>query len=112
MRRAEQLGVTDEICALMGGYLDQVERAQEGYEDFHWGERAEHTEILQVPAVDPIMYELGPLVEVVYEASKGGDLYHWHHAFDGELPVLAYGDSGTLWVLGGDYQVTPRGIVG
>ncbi len=31
--RAQQLGVTDEICALMEGYLDRVERAAEGYRE-------------------------------------------------------------------------------
>lgn len=111
-KRAERLGVGPQLADLLGAYLDHIETADSGYAEFHWGERSDHTQLHHVPLPDPVMYELGELVEVVYDASKGGDRYHWQHAFSSPRPVLAYGQSHNLWILGGGYKVTARGIVG
>lgn len=63
------------------------------------------------------LVELGALVAITYRTrkgpSKGKQRYgDWEHEFrTGHLPVLAFNDTG-LVILGGDYKVTSRGIVG
>lgn len=110
-RRAEELGVAPELAAVLRSYLDQVEQLADECQDFRWGDACDHIQL--VPRhTDEVVYGLGPLISVTYEASKGGQLAHWEHDFKAELPVLAYGQSGKLWILGGDYVVTDRGIVG
>jgi len=111
-RRAERLGVASELAALLARYLDQVEQLGSQCEDFRWGDACDHVQLHETPSLDPVMYQLGPLVAVTYEARKGGDLHHWEHEFESPLPLLAFGDSGSLWILGGGYRVTHRGIVG
>lgn len=110
--RAERLGVADQLAELLGGYLDSIEAADSRYKDFHWGQRSEHSQLHRHPIPDPVMDQLGELVEVVYETSKGGSVYHWQHPFSAPRPVLAYGSSENLWILGGSYRVNRRGIVG
>lgn len=112
LRRAEQLGVSSEVASLLKHYLDAVQNAADDYRGFHWGERSEHVSMCEHPLVEPVMHKLGDLVEVTYEASKAGELCHWVHPFENPRPVLAYGDSGNLWILGGRYTVNRRGIVG
>jgi hypothetical protein len=111
--RARRLGVGPEVATLLAHYLDEVERLGAQCDDFRWGDpRCEHVQVVTVPPPDSIAYELGPLVSVVYEAAKGGELCEWAHDFQPALPVLAWGDSGRLLILGGDYKVSARGIVG
>jgi hypothetical protein len=110
--RAEALGVADQLAELFDGYLDAVEAADSRYAAFHWGERSNHSQLHRHPWPDPVMEQLGELVEVVYETSKGGEVYHWQHPFSAPRPVLAYGGNGNLWILGGSYKVNRRGIVG
>jgi hypothetical protein len=100
-----------ELAKILGAYLDEVERADTGYREFHWGDDSQHTLVHDHPLPPAVAYELGPLVEVVYAATKAGDRYHWQHRFESPRPVLAYGDN-HLWILGGGYRVTARGIVG
>lgn len=106
------MGLAAELAAVLETYLDQAAELEGQCQDFRWGDRCDHAQVLRTPSIDPVMYELGPLVSVVYEATKGGELYHWEHDFKAPLPVLAYGSSQSLWILGGGYSVTHRGIVG
>lgn len=61
--------------------------------------------------------ELGSLEAITYGTAKGGDGFsHYEHAFGeqgGRKPVLAM-DPRTkrLWIVGGRYTVTDRGIEG
>lgn len=89
--------------------------ALEEYERTHWGRRGRQS-VRDGRAADPrygTAAVLGELVEVVYETRKGDDreVVHYEHAFEGRRPKLAY-NAGGLLIVGGDYKVRERGIVG
>ncbi len=118
VRRARRLGVAKQAAELLSAYLDGLEyfeddadRATATYESFHEG-RAEAVRVL-IPLPPAAMWSLGPLIEVTYEAERDeGEIVHWMHRFDSP-PQLAYDDTrAQLWIVGGDYEVTQRGITG
>jgi hypothetical protein len=110
--RAERLGLTGSVADLLEAWIGAAEEAAGDYEDFHWGEVVDSGQVMMVSVPDPVLWQLGELVSVTYEAAKAGEVCHWEHPFDDRRPVLAYGQSETLWIVGGDYTVGPRGIVG
>jgi len=116
MQRTEQLGATDAVVELVGAYLKGAEQAADDFEAFHWGEQPDGTELVRMSQPPAVIWQLGELVEVVYEATKGGELAEWQHAFKGKRPILAFGRQpkgrGALHIVGGTYRVTERGIVG
>lgn len=86
------------------------------YRRTHWGHPGDY-DLRALPSADPreVAVELGRLVAVVYETTKGrGRPVRWYeHDFGEPLPVLGYGlRSGVLVVLGGQYQITRKGIEG
>lgn len=111
---AEALGIEDAVEHLLAGYIAAAKKAAKEYEEFHWGEASQGGEIVWLPPPPVALTKMGPVVSIVYEASKRGELAHWEHDFQGELPVLAYdsmaGDQ--LYIVGGTYRVTSAGIVG
>ncbi|MGA8138722.1 MAG: hypothetical protein WCA48_31855 [Pseudomonas gingeri] len=87
------------------------------YRASHWGKNPGKVTDLNIPAPrdNRKMIGLGELVQVVYLTTKGGDSgpTEYVHKFERRLPVLAYGDhDGKLYVAGGSYKVSSRGIVG
>ena len=92
----------------------QRERAARDFKSFHWGDEATREVEEGAPAVAPgdLLYELGELVEVVYETSKNGETFEWQHTFEHPRPRLAATKTGGLVVVGGSYSVNNRGIVG
>jgi hypothetical protein len=90
-------------------------RSAELYEALHWGIPAGKTRTVRTrKAVD--LAELGRLESVTYSTNKRGDgPSHYVHEFGeegGRKPSLAV-DAHTrdLVIVGGDYDVEPRGIV-
>ena len=61
-----------------------------------------------------VVYELGKLVGVIYESVVDGKKQHYIHEFKKiGSPVLAVNTIGNqLYILGGKYKVTIRGIEG
>lgn len=88
-------------------------RAARDYTDFHWGNPPEGTIEADAPAIEPgeVVWTLGELAEVAYETTKRNEHAIWVHAFQAPRPVLAFSESGHLLIVGGGYEVTPRGIV-
>lgn len=88
---------------------------QTRYRVVHWGKSGPVPErTLRAP--DPRggeLVELGELVEIAYRTTKWGDRGPtvYEHRFHRPLPVLVFNDSG-LFICGGKYRVTMRGIVG
>jgi hypothetical protein len=87
------------------------------YREAHWGLDPTKRERFDVP--DPRdngkMIAWGELVAVTYGTKKGGDarITDYVHTFERTRPMLCYGDKdGRLYVVGGDYKATERGIVG
>ena len=93
--------------------------ARAEYKKTHWGEAGPRAaRRLRVPDVRPstTLVELGELVAVTYRTRKGGDVrtVNYHHDFKAsDRPVLAYSADGKgLYIAGGSYRVTERGIEG
>lgn len=98
------------------------------YKEFHITEPTEVIEVdsSEAPEGAPdVMGILGTLNGVAYEvtdqeSAKKGD--PWYHEFDevapGKFrkkpnkPLLCYDRHGRLWIVGGKYKITRRGIVG
>lgn len=87
------------------------------FRDLHWGIGPRRQQRVQLEEPRELA-ELGKLASVTYATEKGGDgpsLYE--HAFGGRRgsrrPSLAVDvDTGRLHVVGGNYTVQTRGIVG
>lgn len=111
---AEEMGIGEAVEHMLAGYIAAARKAAEEYEEFHWGEPSQGGEIVWVPPPPVALVSMGPLISVVYEASKRGELAHWEHDFKRELPVLAYDPMAEdqLYIVGGTYRVTSAGIVG
>lgn len=88
------------------------------YRRTHWGLSGKHA-VRAMHAPNPLggtLVELGDLVSVVYRTAKLGDggLAEYEHDFGRGgrgLPLLAHNETG-LFIVGGRYRVTVRGIVG
>lgn len=91
----------------------KVRRVAGKFRSFHWGEEPQNKQKGRAPKVSAgeVLYELGELVEIVYETSKGGEIYEWIHKFEEPRPRLASTESGGLVIVGGGYSVEARGIV-
>ena len=112
-KQAEDLGIADPMADVMAAYLDQAEHAASEFQGFHWGDAIEGGDWVDLPPPPLVLAQIGPLVEITYEASKRGEVAHWTHDFKDPLPVLAWDPmAGGLYIVGGGYKVTPRGIVG
>lgn len=92
-----------------------LENPHPAYVRTHWGDRGEfERRASSVPSVKagPLIV-LGELVRIDYRTEKGRDgrSTYFHHFGPKALPWLAFNGSG-LFVAGGGYRVTARGIVG
>lgn len=75
------------------------------------GKKTTKTKYLHTPN-DSVVYELGKLKAVIYEAEIDGEVNNYIHEFGKtETPILAVSfDGKQLYILGGGYEVTNRGI--
>ena len=92
----------------------EVDAAIRDYRKKNWGLGGKGS-VEALTCADPMAHpltQMGHLVSVTYETSKGGDprQTHYEHEFSRPLPVLAYSKGG-LVICGGRYRVENRGIV-
>lgn len=112
-------GALDALCCVpRPRFSNPSETGIETYRRTHWGERGTTpSRASRVPSIKAgELVELGELVSVVYLTRKGGDgeLVEYEHEFGRRgkgLPILAFNRSG-LFVAGGSYTITTRGIEG
>ena len=100
---------------------EQLKKAFNFYEKFHWGipsRKVIETE-LEIPTAgrDGIrrMVALGYLRGLIYQSTKEGEKkdQNYIHALEPVLPLLCTDEDGLrLFIVGGDYKVEARGIVG
>lgn len=118
----------DRECDVCGGALhsdcedahpcfdeDETENAISEYTEFHWGN--EPDQLLTVELDDPprALVAIGKLVGVIYETAKGKrQTDQWiHHHDPKDQPILCYDPKSPrqqLYIVGGKYRVTKRGI--
>ncbi len=88
-----------------------AERAR--YRRDHWGQPGTYA-ARRLPAANPRLRSeaIAPIVAVTYRTKKGADrvLTDYRHPFKRPRPVLAWNPSG-LFIAGGVYHVTERGII-
>lgn len=108
----------DLLVNVGGGMLRETLRdAADEFERFHWGNRPKRKpKRIALPETGGALVEIGELVGVIYRTAKSGaKTDDWIHEFGeegGRLPKLAYDPhSHDLFILGGDYDVLPDGIV-
>jgi hypothetical protein len=91
-----------------------IEAARAEFKAFHWGN--ESTEIIEAEApqlrAGQVLMVLGELHAVEYDTEKGAEVGRYCHDFEHEKPLLCSTADGQLVIVGGQYRVTPRGIVG
>lgn len=82
------------------------------FEDFT-GEKHEYIDTVDMP-VDSVAMAIGHCDAVMYETVRDGETEKYIHKFKkGARPVLAVSSDGKqLYILGGDYVFTDRGIEG
>lgn len=89
----------------------KITEAKKLYEDFS-GHKGDIVGKAKMPDIPHVMIEIGALVGVAYETVRDGKRERYFHEFDA-MPVLACSPDGKqLFVLGGKYKFTDRGIVG
>lgn len=113
-----------EVARALPGALDMLDqnarKAMSLADDFkskHWEstEGMRVTQRVNLPNVESGIVAMGPLLSVVYLATKGGRTFEWEHEFDEDHPILSYAHDGSgLVIVRGrsKYTVTKRGIEG
>lgn len=89
-----------------------VKQAARRYESFT-GQRAVKTGTIDVPALPRAVVAIGYVDAIDYETMRHGRIQRFRHRFaKNARPLFACSPNGrTLYMLGGAYQFTARGIV-
>lgn len=113
-KRAEALGLTEQLADMSARCVETFERATRDYENVRWGDEPDALIVLEAPLVYPgeALACLGVLEQLEYSGSKGHKHHIWFHPFEPEKPQLAVNSECKLVIVGGDYTVNDRGIVG
>ncbi len=92
----------------------ELRRADSFYKDFSWGRDAKEVIKARVPGVPKVLVSLGELHAVEYKAAKGRrGKETYRHVFHKAKPLLCSDSRGNrLYIIGGDYTITERGIEG
>jgi hypothetical protein len=90
----------------------EMERAARAYQAFH-GERPKEILQLDIPSAPRTAVALGECLAVIYRGRRDGKTYSFKHTFARRArPYLCFSSDGRqLFLLGGDFKVTDRGIV-
>jgi len=100
----------------LNGATTESRRAAHLFEDLHWGIAPSKVKRVRKPHAGPALAELGRLEAIEYATTKKGDGPSvYRHKFGeegGRKPRLAVDpETRDLHIVGGDYNVEPRGIV-
>jgi len=91
--------------------MKHTKRAAKAFEDFT-GHRASKLRAVRLPDENVAGWEMGPVVGIAYQAKRDGKTQQYFHEFKKEArPRLVSQDDGKqLYIEGGKYKVTDRGI--
>lgn len=90
----------------------EMERAARLFGDFT-GEAAQHAQSIKVHPLPRVMLPLGECCGIMYKTKRDGKIEYYRHTFKAHArPALVVSSDGRhLYLLGGAYRVTDRGIV-
>jgi hypothetical protein len=91
--------------------VSRQRRAIKAFEDFK-GEKPAKLRRSRLPDTDVTGWEMGPMVGVAYEARRDGKTQQYFHEFKAKARprLVAQDDGRQLYIDGGRYKVTDRGI--
>lgn len=89
----------------------QIDKAVRLHERFTGHDASERGELHDAPRIPPVLTKVGPCVAIEYIATREGERATYRHTFDKKSrPALAT-DGDHLYLIGGSYRFTDRGIV-
>ena len=90
----------------------QASRAADLYSEFS-GHEADEFDMVQKPVVPDVLTVIGELESVIYSTVRDNEPERYIHKFKAKSrPMLCVGPDGEqLFLIGGNYQFTDRGIV-
>jgi len=94
--------------------MERLQRGMGLYRGFNGFEAARVVKVHHQRVIPPVVVELGELVGLIYRSDKGqpGQPLTYIHRME-DPPRLVSNIEGTqLYIVGGSYRVTPRGIEG
>lgn len=88
-----------------------IKRAQKAFEDFT-GRKAPHVKKANLPDRDVSGWKMGPVVGIAYQAKRDGKTAQYFHEFkpSARPDLISQDDGKQLYIAGGKYTVTDRGI--
>lgn len=91
--------------------MNDKARAIQAFEDFK-GERPAKLRRARLPDQDVTGWQMGPMVGAAYEARRDGKVQRYFHEFkkSARPNLVASADGRQLYIEGGKYEVTDRGI--
>jgi hypothetical protein len=100
-----------ESSAMKGKRAD-ILQASRLYEDFT-GHQAEYVEVFDKPVIPGVLVNIGYCDGILYTTVRDGKVERYIHQFSKKArPLFCVSPDGqTLWLLGGSYDFTERGIV-
>ncbi len=108
LARADELGILDQVTDLVEAYVAGAEAYEENREH-----RVDDAAIVELSPLPSAVWALGELARVEYDRIEDGEHVRRYHDFEDDRPLLAVDqDDHRLWIVGGSYTVTNRGIVG
>jgi hypothetical protein len=94
--------------------MENMQQGMSLYHAFNGFEPSQVVKVHHLRVIPPVVVELGELVGLIYRSDKGqpGQPRTYIHRME-HPPRLVSNIEGTqLYIVGGSYQVTPRGIEG
>jgi hypothetical protein len=114
MKRIKQLGHDRSLPHPSTQLSQHVEQGKQLYQTFNHFEASQTVTVKQSRLIPPVVVDLGELVGVIYRSDKGqpGQPQAYIH-FMQDPPHLVSNVEGTqLYIVGGSYRVTQKGIEG
>ena len=93
---------------------ESVRRAQELFRQFHFFPSRQTTRLPQERAIPEVLAHVGELCGLIYRSDRGqrGQPRTFVHFFKLRPQLTSDAHGKQLYILGGNYRITPRGLEG